>query len=391
MATDEGLQKTPMQYFCGFSKFFQFQRKEDKLVSYHKCKGESILQNTVSCLHPIQINNTLNGKISKIACVTWSTMFISVRTEANTKEVEISGWWDGRIVNAKSMSLPNISMLKATWQRALIITDNGLCHSLFNDNHHDIKIINDEPEIKFKTCDIGDLHAVLLDENGKVYSVKEEKKPSKTNENTSATEEKLKLFPVHLQVKIDTVSCGKEHVLLLSDDLHRVYSFGLGSRGQLGHGCVDLQTMPLLVEALTGITIIQVSAGGWHSVALSDIGDVYTWGWNNHGQLGITCQPPEVPSAFYTLPYPVDFCIECNVDYVACGSMHTVALTTKPRCIWTWGWGEYGQLGHGEKCDKVTPTKLEYFDQIDGEIVNVMCGPWQTIVTVEIKEEAKTS
>ncbi|KAK3582772.1 hypothetical protein CHS0354_015299 [Potamilus streckersoni] len=90
-------------------------------------------------------------------------------------------------------------------------------------------------------------------------------------------------------IKIQSVSCGKEHVLLLSST-GEVYSYGKGSRGQLGYGDlhVDQQTTPLPVETLSGLAVRVIAAGGWHSTAVTAEGDLYVWGWNESGQLGLT-------------------------------------------------------------------------------------------------------
>lgn len=41
------------------------------------------------------------------------------------------------------------------------------------------------------------------------------------------------------------------------------------SRGQLGHGDTESQSEPRIIEDLEAVTMVTVSAGGWHSVALS--------------------------------------------------------------------------------------------------------------------------
>lgn len=41
------------------------------------------------------------------------------------------------------------------------------------------------------------------------------------------------------------------------------------SRGQLGHGAVDSQEKPKMVENLAGLKMVSVAAGGWHSVSIS--------------------------------------------------------------------------------------------------------------------------
>jgi len=86
--------------------------------------------------------------------------------------------------------------------------------------------------------------------------------------------------------RVASVSCGRSHALVLSV-IGVVFSCGLGSQGQLGHGTLEFQSGLRVVEALEGLRMGEVCAGGWHSMALSDTRDVYVWGWNNDGQLGL--------------------------------------------------------------------------------------------------------
>ncbi len=46
----------------------------------------------------------------------------------------------------------------------------------------------------------------------------------------------------------------------------------------MGHGNKTNVTSPKLVEALKGVKIVQVACGGYHSAALSDKGEIFTWG-----------------------------------------------------------------------------------------------------------------
>jgi len=67
----------------------------------------------------------------------------------------------------------------------------------------------------------------------------------------------------------------------------------VSSRGQLGHGELESEEEPREVEALAGLRMSQVSCGGWHCAVVSEEGDLYTWGWNKFGQLGVTNEPQE--------------------------------------------------------------------------------------------------
>lgn len=67
-----------------------------------------------------------------------------------------------------------------------------------------------------------------------------------------------------------------------------VFSWGLNSHGQLGLGKeVSLQYTPVLVSALTGVAVTQISAGATHTLFLTLPGLVYCCGANKFGQLGL--------------------------------------------------------------------------------------------------------
>uniref|UniRef100_A0A0R3RI71 RCC1 domain-containing protein 1 n=1 Tax=Elaeophora elaphi TaxID=1147741 RepID=A0A0R3RI71_9BILA len=100
---------------------------------------------------------------------------------------------------------------------------------------------------------------------------------------------------------IQQLSAGNDHILILTVN-GTVYCMGTGSRGELGHGTLECEQQPKLVESLTSLTVVQIACGGWHSVALTDDGDVYLWGWNKYGQLGNCCEIGEILDT----PTPLD-------------------------------------------------------------------------------------
>ncbi|XP_039221607.1 E3 ubiquitin-protein ligase MYCBP2 isoform X13 [Crotalus tigris] len=80
------------------------------------------------------------------------------------------------------------------------------------------------------------------------------------------------------------VSCGFHHSVVLMEN-GDVYTFGYGQHGQLGHGDVNSRGCPTLVQALPGPST-QVSAGSNHTAVLLMDGQVFTFGSFSKGQLG---------------------------------------------------------------------------------------------------------
>ena len=101
--------------------------------------------------------------------------------------------------------------------------------------------------------------------------------------------------------------------------------------------------------------VIQVAAGGSHTAAVTKDGDLYMWGYNNYGQLGVYTNvdkntPVLVNNSTTALPAK-------SVKYVALGGSHSAAIT-KDGSLYIWGWNNYGQLGDGTTTGRYTPIKI---------------------------------
>jgi hypothetical protein len=93
-------------------------------------------------------------------------------------------------------------------------------------------------------------------------------------------------FGLAIGTTVKRIAVGKRHILLL-DDRGRVWSGGDNSFGQLGVNAAVSGSRPLsVIGALEGMLMRDIVCGGWHSLVLSQEGDVYSFGRNDHGQLG---------------------------------------------------------------------------------------------------------
>ncbi|XP_072201312.1 RCC1 domain-containing protein 1 [Excalfactoria chinensis] len=210
---------------------------------------------------------------------------------------------------------------------------------------------------------------------------------------------------LHGAPPLRALALGHEHVVGLGE-AGEVYGWGGGRHGQLGHGSLESEQQPRLVEALGGVPMRAVAAGGWHSACISDGGDLYVWGWNESGQLGLPSRavaeeqgqdedvgagledpllPGEPPGAAFisiqAFPALLDLPLEPAVAAVSCGSRHTAAVTRGGE-LYTWGWGKYGQLGHGDRASCDQPRRVEQLWAEGLQAQEVVCGPWSTYVCV---------
>lgn len=197
---------------------------------------------------------------------------------------------------------------------------------------------------------------------------------------STSDQKKLHDFPKHQRIK--KMVSGAEHCVLLTSN-GDIFSVGGGLRGALGHGDVSSLDVPKQIEALAGLKIVDIAAGSFHSVAISSFGDVYSWGWNTNGQLGL---PKVAQHTFekasqshqqvFTSPQLIELEDDETIKNVYCGSKHTILKTERNRLLVT-GLNNYGQLGLSSDKDDIDKfTELPIKDVNDK--TRIVCGYWST-------------
>ncbi|MCO5603471.1 hypothetical protein L7F22_057621 [Adiantum nelumboides] len=124
-----------------------------------------------------------------------------------------------------------------------------------------------------------------------------------------------------------------------------------------------------------GLPVKAVAAGLWHTVCITESGDVYSFGGNQFGQLGTGNDQAEL------LPRLLDTPALENVHAtsVSCGARHSAICTDTGR-IFCWGWNKYGQLGQGDALDRSSPVEVLLEGSSAREIA---CGWWHTLCLVQ--------
>ncbi|XP_044481650.1 PH, RCC1 and FYVE domains-containing protein 1-like isoform X2 [Mangifera indica] len=145
----------------------------------------------------------------------------------------------------------------------------------------------------------------------------------------------------------------------------KLFTWGDGDKGRLGHGDKEAKLVPTCVAALVEPNFCQVACGHSLTVALTTEGHVYTMGSPVYGQLGN-------PHADGKLPTRVEGKLFKNfVQEIACGAYHVAVLTSKTE-VYTWGKGANGRLGHGDTDDRNSPSLVEALK--DKQVKSIACG-----------------
>nr|XP_012226242.1 PREDICTED: RCC1 and BTB domain-containing protein 1-like isoform X2 [Linepithema humile] len=236
------------------------------------------------------------------------------------------------------------------WQTVLIVTKDKNVYCLDNEkiikshaiNILEIKKVEDLCQKNIKTMICTNDCSFVLTEEGKIYSWG-------LNAFSMCGHEIDYIIPYPLRIlefagqRVVDIRCGYFHVLVLTDD-RKVYSWGENYCGQVGNTDVDLARKPMeviIVDIFGKKKDIQsISCGSTFNMAVTCDGQLYGWGENTYGQLGLG------DNAAMINRKPIKIIKDVAIAKVECGSEHTLALT-REGLLYVWGKNDDGQLGIG--------------------------------------------
>ena len=143
-----------------------------------------------------------------------------------------------------------------------------------------------------------------------------------------------------------------------------VYAWGDNSDGQLGIGNTENQSSPVKIESLSNVDeIIYCDDLGCSVYARTINGEVYAWGDNSYGQLGIgnTTYKQSTPQKIEGLT---------NVEEIYAENCSVCAKTTTGE-VYAWGNNYTGNLGTGNTKDQRAPIKINELANIENICVRL--------------------
>lgn len=169
---------------------------------------------------------------------------------------------------------------------------------------------------------------------------------------------------------------GSGNDLVLEWPYRKISSWGWNLNGQLGNNSLEeSSSIPVAVDesgVLSGKTVMTVSGGAGHSVALCVDGTVATWGGGGRGQLGAGSD-----MKFTRIPVNITdsgYLAGKRVVAVATASDTSLALCSDGT-VAGWGWNVYGQVGNGATVNSFVPVQVDHTGVLAGKsVVSVSVG-----------------
>lgn len=193
------------------------------------------------------------------------------------------------------------------------------------------------------------------------------------------------------QIALGSISCGKNHIIAVeassvgASHVPRVFSFGCGDYGCLGHAIQADEYIPRMIGAFQGPIFannhpVSAVAGSNCSVVLTKHGHAYYMG--KHKTAGEATMRPTIVDALANNGHVI--------EAIGAGSQ-TVFCATKSGVTVSWGNGSHGELGFGAG-EKKSSSKPEFVSGLDSCLVtSVACGMGHTLFIIrnEDAEDAK--
>ena len=183
--------------------------------------------------------------------------------------------------------------------------------------------------------------------------------------------------------KFVMVACGEDSTVGVTDE-GKLYSWGSNDYGQLGisdqtaemlktPAGIYFRSVPYFISSLRHVFVVAITSGTYHFAVLSDKGQVFLWGSNSEGQLGMG------DFSQRNLPVPLTY-FKTPVQQVQAGSYHTVFLDTFGR-VYVCGLNSNGQLGIGQTAEAKTPAVVSSISS--QHITNVASGHYHVFAIAE--------
>ncbi len=202
-------------------------------------------------------------------------------------------------------------------------------------------------EVKFKKISAGQYHSLAIDENGDIWGWGYNNHGQLGFVSTGSNYEN-KPIKIETEVKFKEIVAGQYHSLAI-DESGNLWSWGYNNNGQLGDGSETKRSIPMKIETEVKFKEIAIGNGSDYNLAIDESGNLWSWGYGTNGQLGNGVTKRLKPGIIQS---------EVKAQKVQAGRYHCVVIDENGN-LWSWGDGKQGQLGTGTTTSALNPKKID--------------------------------
>ena len=243
--------------------------------------------------------------------------------------------------------------------------------------------------VSFQSITTGDKHTCALTTTGQAYCWGMNSYGQLGNNSTTNSS-----IPVAVQmpsgVSFQSIAVGYVHTCAITTQ-NKAYCWGQG--GRLGNNSTTSSSTPVAAQMPSGVSFQSITANSEYTCALTNEGKVYCWGADVVGQLGNNSTTGSSIPVAVQMPSGVSF------QSITAGIFHTCAITTQNKA-YCWGQGDVGQLGNNSTTNSRIPVaapvktmnnttvppgnmklRAQYAKKTAASCSAVPSGDWQNITT----------
>ena len=221
-----------------------------------------------------------------------------------------------------------------------------------------------------------------ITEEGKLYSwgnnvVGQVGNGTDTNNQTTP-------YLVEIDGKIKNVVSSCDQTIYAITEEGKLYSWGKNNHGQIGDGNANddgtsKQLTPHLVVGIDG-KVKDIIIDNYTVYAITEEDKLYSWGNNQRGQVG-SSNPDNQNEPM--IKSPQELSIVGKVKNVVISFNDTVYAVTEEGKLYSWGNNTKGQVGNGKSGDNVKQIESYLVEGIDGKVKDIVLGPYTVFVITE--------
>lgn len=237
-----------------------------------------------------------------------------------------------------------------------------------NNTREEFKIVDGLKDLVIKKIYAGANSVYAIDSDGKVWSWGYNLKGQLGIGSQEDSYVPVQIIGLEIR-NIVKMAIGEKSAYAIDSD-GQVYSWGNNDNGQLGIGNRLSKTVPYKVQGLEGkvITDIYTEGGrlgdGYKVYAIDSEGKLYGWGSNSYGDLVGDGIVPEI----------IESLKDKTIVSFTMTSRHSMFAIDVDGNVYSWGSGGFGELAHGDWNNAMEPKLIEYFSSNGIKVKKIIAG-----------------